>query len=217
MMYAILALVATALCQVQNSSDPLPDDYNSVSTDGLITNSSRYNTILRLDNGTYGPPMEEVHYFYNFWPIGIAASSKGRLFVTYTRGDYDYTVGEVVNLTAEVPYPSQDVQLLPDELNTTFNGIPFGSGNDSALISVQALHITPASSTRPETLWMVDTGRPTIQTENGYMMPYAQPGGPKLIAISLDNDTIYQTFTFPADVHYPDSYVSAAPRACAFT
>lgn len=37
-------------------------------------------------------------------------------------------------------------------------------------------------------------------------MPYAQPGGPKLVAISLSNDTIYQTFTFPVDVHYPDSY-----------
>lgn len=37
-------------------------------------------------------------------------------------------------------------------------------------------------------------------------MPYAQPGGPKLIGISLANDTIYTTYTFPADVYYPDSY-----------
>jgi sugar lactone lactonase YvrE len=39
-------------------------------------------------------------------------------------------------------------------------------------------------------------------------MPYAQPGGPKLVAISLTNDTIYQTFTFDAKVHYPDSYLN---------
>ena len=39
-------------------------------------------------------------------------------------------------------------------------------------------------------------------------MPYAQPGGPKLIAISLSNNTVYQTYTFPADVHYPDSYLN---------
>lgn len=39
-------------------------------------------------------------------------------------------------------------------------------------------------------------------------MPYAQPGGPKLVAISLSNNTIYQTYTFPASVHYPDSYLN---------
>lgn len=27
-----------------------------------------------------------------------------------------------------------------------------------------------------------------------------------MVAIALNNDTIYQTFTFPASVHYPDSY-----------
>lgn len=39
-------------------------------------------------------------------------------------------------------------------------------------------------------------------------MPYAQPGGPKLVAISLSNNTVYQTYTFPPDVHYPDSYLN---------
>jgi len=39
-------------------------------------------------------------------------------------------------------------------------------------------------------------------------MPYAQPGGPKLVAISLANDTVYQTYTFPSTVHYPDSYMN---------
>ena len=37
-------------------------------------------------------------------------------------------------------------------------------------------------------------------------MPYAQPGGPKLCAISLANNSVYATYTFPASVHYPDSY-----------
>ncbi|KAG9955329.1 hypothetical protein KCU78_g24834, partial [Aureobasidium melanogenum] len=31
---------------------------------------------------------------------------------------------------------------------------------------------------------------------------------PKLMAISLTNDTIYQTYTFPSTVHYPDSYLN---------
>ena len=194
------------LSTAQNAS--LQQD-NYTSTAGLVTNSSRFNTFLRVDNGTYGPAIEEFHYFYKYWPIGIAVSSKGRTFVTYTRGTQDYTVAEVANMTAETPYPSLDIQLAPDMLNTSYNGIAFGSANATAFNSVQALHITPASSSRPETLWMIDTGRPTIQDASGtYTMPYAQPGGPKLIGVSLDNDTVYTTYTFPPTVHYPDSYLN---------
>lgn len=39
-------------------------------------------------------------------------------------------------------------------------------------------------------------------------MPYAQPGGPKIIAISLTNNSVYATYTFPPNVHYPDSYMN---------
>jgi len=114
-----------------------------------------------------------------------------------------------VNKTAERPYPSADLNLPVSQLNTTFNGIPFGSDNATGLISVQAIYITSKSANRPETLWAIDTGRPTIHNGDGEpSMPYAQPGGPKLVAISLANDTIYQTFTFPANVHYPDSYLN---------
>ncbi|KAI5359168.1 putative major royal jelly protein/protein yellow [Septoria linicola] len=166
-------------------------------------------TRLRVDNGTYGPEVEEVHYYYDQWPIGIAVASDGRLFATYTRGDYDYTLGVIVNETAEEPYPSAELNLPPDQLNTTWNGVPFGSGNSSALISVQAIYITSAGAGRPETLWAIDTGRPTVHNAKGEpSMPYAQPGGPKLVAMSLENNTIYQTYTFPADVHYPDSYLN---------
>ncbi|KAK8217362.1 hypothetical protein M8818_001615 [Zalaria obscura] len=166
-------------------------------------------TILRVDNGTFGPEIEEYHYYYDQWPIGLSVSSKGRLFVCYTRGDYTFTLGEAVNQTAEVPYPSAGLNLPPDMLNTTWNGIPFGSANSTAFISVQALYITPATSSRPETLWVLDTGRPTVHNAAGDpSMPYAQPGGPKLVGVSLDNDTIYTTYTFPVDVHYPDSYMN---------
>ncbi|KAK0251656.1 hypothetical protein LTS09_013346 [Friedmanniomyces endolithicus] len=179
-----------------------------ISTAGLVqNNATNAPTRLRYDNGTYGPEMEEVHYYYDQWPIGISVASDGRIFTTYTRGDYAYTLGVVVNKTAEKPYPNAALNLPPDQLNTTWNGIPFGSGNASAFISVQALYITSKTSTRPETLWVLDTGRPTVHNAQGDpSMPYAQPGGPKVVAISLANDTIYQTFTFPASVHYPDSY-----------
>lgn len=29
---------------------------------------------VRIDTGTYGPPVEEVHYFYDQWPIGLAGA-----------------------------------------------------------------------------------------------------------------------------------------------
>ena len=44
--------------------------------------------------------------------------------------------------------------------------------------------------------------------EGNPSMPYAQPGGPKLCAISLANNSVYATYTFPAAVHYPDSYLN---------
>ena len=158
-LYCALAGIVTA----QNAS--LAQDY-TISTDGLVANTSRYDTILRVDNGTYGPEIQEVHYYWNYWPIGLAVASSGRIFVCYTRGDYDYTVSEAVNMTAEVPYPA-GLNLPANALNTTFNGIEFGSANATGLISVQALEITLATSSRPETLWLLDTGRPSIQSSAG--------------------------------------------------
>ncbi|KAF1938697.1 hypothetical protein EJ02DRAFT_17909 [Clathrospora elynae] len=174
-----------------------------------VTYQNSTGTILRTDSGSYGPEVEEYHYYYEQWPIGLTISSTGRFFVSYTRGNYAFTLGEAVNKTAEVPYPSADLNLPVSALNTSWNGIQFSSGNSTGLISVQALYITPENARRPETLWVVDTGRPTITGEGGApTMPYAQPGGPKILGISLTNDTVYATYTFPASVHFPDSYMN---------
>lgn len=174
-----------------------------------FTYQNHSQTILRVDTGSYGPELEEYHYYYDQWPIGLAISSQGRFFVSYTRGNYSFTLGEVVNKTAETPYPSAGLNLPVSQLNTSWNGIDFGSGNSTGLISVQALYITPKNEKRDETLWVVDTGRPTITGEGGApSMPYAQPGGPKILGISLANDSVYATYTFPASVHFPDSYMN---------
>ncbi|KAF1850548.1 uncharacterized protein K460DRAFT_270184 [Cucurbitaria berberidis CBS 394.84] len=178
-------------------------------TAAQVTYQNLTGTILRTDSGAYGPEIEEYHYYYEQWPIGLAISSTGRFFVSYTRGDYSFTVGEAVNKTAEIPYPSADLNLPVSQLNTSWNGIQFGSGNSTGFISVQALYITPDNPRRPETLWLVDTGRPTIMGEGGSpVMPYAQPGGPKIIGINLSTNSIYATYTFPSTVHYPDSYMN---------
>jgi hypothetical protein len=174
-----------------------------------VTYPNSSQTILRTDPGAYGPELEEYHYYYDQWPIGLAISSTGRFFASYTRGNYSFTVGEAVNKTAEIPYPSAGLNLPPSQLNTSWNGIPFGSNNSTGLISVQALYITPQTPSRPETLWLVDTGRPTIMDGQGVSsMPYAQPGGPKIVGVSLKNDSVYATYTFPASVHFPDSYMN---------
>ena len=81
----------------------------------------------------------------------------------------------------------------------------FATNNSTGLISVQALIITSATFSRPETLWVVDTGRPTLPDGT---MPYALPGGPKLLAINISNDTIYRIYTFPEHVHRIDSYLN---------
>ncbi|KAI3395624.1 hypothetical protein diail_1062 [Diaporthe ilicicola] len=177
----------------------------------LLAGFASANSILRRDNGTYGPELEEFHYFFDRWPIGHAVSSTGRLFVCYTRvgGESPFTLGEAVNKTAEEAYPSADLSVPVAKVNTTINGMQFGSSNSTGLISVQALYITSETEDRPETLWVLDTGRPTVVNSNGGLtMVYGQPGGPKLVAISLKNDTIYASYTFPAGVVYPDSYLN---------
>ncbi|BFZ55503.1 hypothetical protein PYCC9005_002544 [Savitreella phatthalungensis] len=215
-MFSLLVLAAGAAAQVASpitdahlNSTVLPGSTSTNASSNSSTFCRPSSSVLRYDSGVYGPQLEEYHYYYDQWPIGLAISSTGRFFVSYTRGDYRYTLGETVNKTAERAYPSLDLNLPVSRLNTSFNGIAFGSDNSSAFISVQALYITPQTSSRPETLWVLDTGRPTVHDAQGApSMPYAQPGGPKLVAISLSNDTIYQTFTFPATVHYPDSYLN---------
>ena len=137
--------------------------------------------------------------YYNQWPIGLSVSSTGRIFVDYTRGSYSYTLGEVLNKTAEVPYPSLALQVPPSALSNSSSGINFATNNSTAFISVQALIITAATGNRSETLWVLDTGRPTLPDGT---MPYANPGGPKLVAINLTTDEIYATYTFPEKVHF---------------
>lgn len=197
--YALSALAASSALAAQNYSI-----HPSL--------ASQYGLNLRQANASYGPPVEEVHYYTDQLPIGLAVASDHRIFVCYTRGTYPYTVGLVTNQTHEVPFPpaNSSITNLPvSALNTTFNTIPFGVSSPN-LVSVQALIVTSATRNRPETLWVVDTGRPSIMQDGKSVMPYAQPGGPKLLAFNLTNGGAahYKTYTFPPDVHYPDSYLN---------
>lgn len=174
---AAAAAAVTSIAAAQNSTN-----FNTTLNSTLSTEGPRN---VRYDTGTYGPPVEEFHYYYDQWPIGLAASRTGRVFACYTRGTYAYTLGEIVNQTAEAAYPSLDLNTPTGGLYTTTNGIQFGSNNQTAFISVQALYITP-----DDTLWVLDTSRPTINESQAPSMPYAAPGGPKLVAINLSNNSI---------------------------
>lgn len=166
MKFSLLALSSyLGLTLAQNSTN---FDYNTLN--GTFGTAGPH--ALRYDTGSYGPAVEEFHYFYDQWPIGLAISKTGRVFTCYTRGTYAYTLGEVVNKTAERAYPNLALNTPPEGLFSETNGITFGSNVKDYFISVQALYITP-----DDTLWVLDTGRPTINETLNPSMPYAAPGG----------------------------------------
>lgn len=53
--------------------------------------------------------------------------------------------------------------------------------------------------------WVLDTGR--VLTSTGTLVP-ATYGGPKLVGINLNNNTVFKTILFPQTVAYPDSYLN---------
>ncbi|KAL0567803.1 hypothetical protein V5O48_014196 [Marasmius crinis-equi] len=150
-----------------------------------------------IDNGTFGPPIEIVHLFEGQPPIGITVGSSGRAFVNFNRGDLagnPLTVAEIVNGTAEAPFPNLEFNTPPDGLVNTTSGRMLGSSDSNHFINVQAVVIDPKGR-----LWAMDTGRPVLE---GGDNPPAVPGGPKLLGFDLDNNssTPFKTITFPEDV-----------------
>ncbi|KAG7096394.1 hypothetical protein E1B28_003837 [Marasmius oreades] len=153
-----------------------------------------------VDNGTFGPPVEIVHLFEEEPPIGITVGQSGRAFVNFNRGDLatnPLTVAEIVNATAEVPFPSLEFNTPPDGLVNTTSGRTFGSSDSQHFINVQAVVFDPKGR-----LWAMDTGRPVLE---GGDNPPAAPGGPKLMGFDLNNSSSnstapFKTITFTEDV-----------------
>lgn len=214
-MFSSVAVVVAAFvalgCAQSNSSYPSPptvlgpEDVTGGSIEGFQPPH------LFQDNGTYGPQVEIMHYYYDQWPIGLAAFPTGdskALYACYTRGPYKYTLGKITNLTAEEPWPNQEINTPPggllDENLTSLTGYSMATNSTDHFISVQALYTDPKGR-----LWVLDTGRPTVTTDNGAStMAYAVVGGPKLVLMNRENGTIERTYTFPGDVHFPDSSIN---------
>ncbi|KAL4255539.1 major royal jelly protein family protein [Pleurotus pulmonarius] len=157
-----------------------------------------------VDNGTFGPTLEVVHLFNGEPPIGITVSKSGRAFVTFNRGDLSsnpITLGEIVNATFEIPFPSKDFNIPPGGLVNTSSGRPLGSSDSSHFINVQAAVIDAK-----DRLWALDNGRPVVNSDN---LP-AAPGGPKLVGFDLSNNATkpFQTITFPESVLPATGYLN---------
>ena len=128
--------------------------------------------------------LELVHTFTGPMPTGVSVSHTGRIFVDFPKwGDeVPATVVELRN-GREVPFPDQ-----------AWNS-PSGDDDSSAFVSVQSIVVDPA-----DRLWVLDTGSPLFQP--------TKPGGPKLVRIDLDTDTVAQVITFPTDVALPSTYLN---------
>ncbi|MBX7269363.1 gluconolaconase [Micromonospora sp. Llam7] len=128
--------------------------------------------------------LELVHAFTGPMPTGVSVSHAGRIFVNFPRWG-DEVPATVVELRDgdEVPYP--------DEARNR----PGGDDDAEAFVSVQSVVVDPA-----DRLWVLDTGSPMFRP--------TRPGGPKLVRIDLDTDTVAQVITFPANVALPTTYLN---------
>lgn len=128
--------------------------------------------------------LEVVATFTGPMPTGVAVSHTGRIFVNFPKwGD------RVTASVAEVrdgniaPYP---------DLATNS---PAGDDDPEAFVCVQCVVVDPA-----DRLWVVDTGSP--------MFAPTRYGGPKLVCVDLNTDTVTQRIVLPTDVALPTSYIN---------
>lgn len=180
-------------------------------TSNTTSNGLDYDLLIR-DPGVAGPPIELVHLYAGDpqFPTGIAVSREGRLFSNYP-GALDpantndgtngrFTIGELINGTHEVAWPSVEINNPPGgAINYTTNP-PTGANYQNYLIGSQSIVIDAANRA-----WILDTGR--VALPNGVIVN-ASPGGTKILGVHLTNDTVFQTIVFPPEVAYPDSYLN---------
>ncbi|KAL9136022.1 MAG: hypothetical protein Q9175_002760 [Cornicularia normoerica] len=113
-----------------------------------------------------------------------------------------YTVAGLTANNTETLYPSAAINLPPGgAINYTTNPAT-GANYDNYFIDVQSVVVDP-----PDRLWILDTGRAAMPYGTNL---YSSVRGPKLIGVSLFNDTVLKTIVFPPNVVYPDSYINDA-------
>jgi sugar lactone lactonase YvrE len=128
-------------------------------------------------------PLELIARFAGPMPAGVAVSGSGRLFVSFPRWEDEVpaTVTELRDGRCE-PYP-----------DARWNS-PTTHSDPDALVSVQSVVVDPA-----DRLWILDTGSPAHRP--------TRPGGPKLLRVDLETDTVRQKIVLPPDVALPTSFL----------
>ncbi len=127
---------------------------------------------------------QTVADFYGPMPTGVTVSHTGRVFVNFPHwGDpVKFTVAEIVDGKA-VAYPNAAV-------NTINKAHPA-----DCIYSVQSVVVDP-----DDRLWALDTGSVKLGPN--------VPGGPKLICIDLQTNTITRKIFFPRSVVTPGTYLN---------
>jgi sugar lactone lactonase YvrE len=128
--------------------------------------------------------LEPVAYFFGAMPTGVTVSRSGRIFVNYPKwgDDVKFTVAEIID-GQEVAFPNEE-----------FNQ-PRSDADPDALVSVQSVVVDPA-----DRLWILDTGSP--------MFKETEYGGPKLVCVDLETNSVAKTILFPQDVALPTTYLN---------
>jgi sugar lactone lactonase YvrE len=181
---------------------------------------------LSSDPGIAGSSLEIVHLYNDQWPtgaliidfclpmlreqLGITVSRSGRKFSNYPPGldanntndgsNGKYTVAELNSNNSETPYPNAAYNNPPGGAINFTTSPPTGANYQNYLIGVQSVVLDPL-----DRLWILDTGRALLPDNT---LVYASYGGPKLVCVSLYNDTVIKTIVFPTTVAYPDSYLN---------
>ncbi|NHC14592.1 gluconolaconase [Motilibacter sp. E257] len=117
-------------------------------------------------------------------PTGVSVSHSGRVFVNFPKWG-DEVPATVIELRdgQEVPFPDQQ-----------WNS-PSGNDDAGAFVSVQSIVVDPV-----DRLWVLDTGSPMFEP--------VRPGGPKLVCVDLESNTVAQVVTFPEDVVLETTYLN---------
>ncbi|KAI0659225.1 major royal jelly protein-domain-containing protein [Cubamyces menziesii] len=213
-MHLLLALAIVALSSVLTAAQtnlsvfdfpeyppPLTPPPNQTIADSVATlpadqighNPALAHVRVHVDTGKFGPPVELVHAYFDFWPTGVAVNSEGKIFTSFPRGNETFTLAVANTPTTEVPFPDQETNTPPAFVDPSNPGVSVATDK---FILVQSVIVDGL-----DRIWALDVGRPRV---NGSTLLAATPGGPKLVGFH-PNGTRFTTITFPTSVVAADS------------
>nr|XP_018899947.1 PREDICTED: uncharacterized protein LOC109032328 [Bemisia tabaci] len=177
-----------------------------ITLSAFVTCNDDSQVTIRSDQLGIDPSLEVIHLYEKQWPVGIAVSSTGRKFAcfpavldelnTNNGSNNVYAVAELTGLFGETPYPNEEYNNPSGGAVDNSGPFPKTKGLSSNFLGVISLFIDIF-----DVLWVLDTGRVVsegVTLDSSY-------GGPKLVSIDTNNDSVVDTYVFPTDVARPTS------------